>query len=300
MLVDPSVFMPAVVLLASSLLPVLLAVGVATYLKRVEAREERRAPIKEKLLHQAGAQARKRAEDAGDEVSARIAMLMLVGPFVLLCILLPRVRWSALRFGWLEWGMIGGAALGIVFILRDLLRFRRERRAWLDGMRGEMATAQELDRLRMRGCEVFHDVPFERGNIDHVVVAPAGVFAVETKWRSKRGKGSASAEVWFDGKALEFPGGRRDALPVEQATACARELSRYLGGTTGEPVSVVPVVALPGWFAKDRPGAGAGIARVVNPKMAGALLNTAAPPMAPAQRRRIVHAISERYPVLDA
>lgn len=80
------------------------------------------------------------------------------------------------------------------------------------------------------------------------------------------------------------------ACELREPYARIREVAGDSGSRTAAPRAK----------AKDRPGAGAGIARVVNPKMAGALLNTATPPMAPAQRRRIVHAISERSPVLDA
>lgn len=49
------------------------------------------------------------------------------------------------------------------------------------GYDGEVATGQKLDRLMRQGAYVYHDVPAERFNIDHVVVSPQGMFAVETK-----------------------------------------------------------------------------------------------------------------------
>jgi hypothetical protein len=52
------------------------------------------------------------------------------------------------------------------------------------GYDGELATAQELNQLMRHGYYVFHDLQAENFNIDHIVIGPAGVFAVETKSRS--------------------------------------------------------------------------------------------------------------------
>lgn len=299
MVIDISDFIPAAIFLAIVFLPALTAVGILFVLKRSEAREERRSPINEKLLHQPGSHARKRAEEIGDEFMARTSVLFLIGPLCIMTILLPRVRWANLRFGWTDYLVIAAAVAAAFWSLRDIVRFRRERRVWLNGMRGEMASAQALDRLRSQGCEVFHDVPGERGNIDHVVVTSNAVYAVETKWRSKRGHGAASAEVWFDGKALQFPA-YRDTASIEQSRACAAELSKFLERRTGEQVRVVPVVALPGWYVKTRGEAASSGILAINPKMGASLLHQVGTPMQPAQRNRIASAIAERYPEVDA
>lgn len=48
-------------------------------------------------------------------------------------------------------------------------------------------TATELRKLDRR-WSVFHDVPVGRGNVDHVVVGPGRVYAVETKWTGSGGR----------------------------------------------------------------------------------------------------------------
>ena len=48
-----------------------------------------------------------------------------------------------------------------------------------------------LDRLRERGWFALHDVQLGRGNIDHVLVGPAGVFTIETKSHCGRLRASA-------------------------------------------------------------------------------------------------------------
>jgi membrane protein implicated in regulation of membrane protease activity len=298
MMIDISAFLPAVIMVAVMMLPILSAVVVLLWVRRAEARDERRSPLNDKLLHQPGSQARKRAEEIGDDIMTRASYLLLVGPLCMIVVLLPRVRWAHLHFEWVEYLAIALAIASILWALRDIIRFRRDRRNWLNGMRGEMASAQALDRLRAQGCEVFHDVPGERGNIDHVVVTPNGVFAVETKWRSKHGQGAASVEVWFDGKALQFPS-YRDTAAIEQAKGCADDLRKFLKGRTGEQVLVTPVVALPGWFVKDRMEAKASGVLAINPKMGTMLLKQPGAALQASQRNRIVSAIVERYPEID-
>ena len=56
------------------------------------------------------------------------------------------------------------------------------------GGEAEQWTAAELAKLDDRTWRVYHDVPLRYGNIDHVVVGPGRVYAVETKWSSARDK----------------------------------------------------------------------------------------------------------------
>jgi Nuclease-related domain len=61
--------------------------------------------------------------------------------------------------------------------------------AWWFGAIGERRTARALAPLRRRGCRLLHDLPDRRrpghndkGNIDHVVVSPFGVFVLDSKF----------------------------------------------------------------------------------------------------------------------
>lgn len=60
---------------------------------------------------------------------------------------------------------------------------------WRTGFEGERRTARALAPLRRCGCALLHDLPDRRipgqtrnGNIDHVVISPAGVFLLDSKW----------------------------------------------------------------------------------------------------------------------
>jgi hypothetical protein len=62
---------------------------------------------------------------------------------------------------------------------------------WRIGAEGEKATARQLGPLRRRGWMLFNDLDTGHGNIDRVLVGPAGVFVLE----SKRLTGQVRVEV---------------------------------------------------------------------------------------------------------
>ena len=107
----------------------------------------------------------------------------------------------------------------------------------------------QLNRLVADGCIVMHDLPGEGFNVDHVVIAPRGVYAVETKSFRKpkqAGKGG-NYRVAFDGALLRFPDfPEKDAL--QQARGQAQWLSKILREALGREVPVIPALALPGWL----------------------------------------------------
>jgi hypothetical protein len=67
-----------------------------------------------------------------------------------------------------------------------LLRLRDEPqsvKSWSRGAEGEVALGARLDRLVSPDIFVLHDrrIPGTRANIDHIVVAPSGVYVVDAK-----------------------------------------------------------------------------------------------------------------------
>jgi hypothetical protein len=84
---------------------------------------------------------------------------------------------------WWAWGFVAVEA-GIFWYGKRLIdRLVASRRAWQAGADGEREVANALDSLPDTYC-VIHDVSTDYGNLDHVVVGPKGVFAIETKrWR---------------------------------------------------------------------------------------------------------------------
>jgi len=185
-------------------------------------------------------------------------------------ILLYSIYISSLLFGNSKnsiWSLIGCIIVGIGFIayyLFKLIKLMNLRQSYRLGYEGEIAVGQELNQLMRDGYYVYHDFPAGKFNIDHIVVGTPGVFAVETKARSKPTSKDrrADAKVKYDGKFLRFPNGT-DNESLEQARRQAEWLSKWLRSAVGEAVRVRPVVALPGWFV-ERVASG-GI-RVINPK----------------------------------
>jgi hypothetical protein len=75
-----------------------------------------------------------------------------------------------------RWGRLGGIALA-------LSEDPHSTNAWAYGANGEAKLGKLLDRLHAEGMGVLHDrrIPGSRANIDHLVVAPWGVFVIDAK-----------------------------------------------------------------------------------------------------------------------
>jgi hypothetical protein len=80
---------------------------------------------------------------------------------------------------------------------------------------------------------------------------------VETKTFRQPGpelaKGDNSHEVFVRGEWMIFPGNRKRREPLDQARRNARDLSKWLTGSSPESVRVLPVVTMPGWFVYEEP-----------------------------------------------
>lgn len=89
------------------------------------------------------------------------------------------------------WAFVAGMILG--GLITGFIALRESPPAyieqWRTGWEGERRTARALAPLRRSGCALLHDLPDRDSsgavidsNIDHVVVAPAGVFLLDSKW----------------------------------------------------------------------------------------------------------------------
>lgn len=288
--------LPAVIIAVLVVVPVGIAVATILFLKRIDKHGKRRSPLTDKLMHQAGAQARHRIESINDDILERVILVALLGPIFILSLVLSRVRWSELHFGWSGWAIAIVTVVTVIWLAWRIVNLSKERRKWQDGMRAEIATAQLLDRLQAEDCLVLHDIPAGKSNLDHVVIGPTTVFAVETKSRRKSGAGKVSATVTYDGKALKFPDWI-DTKSLDQARAQARWLSNYLSGETGEVTPVMPVICLPGWFVQASAEGQCADVRVINPKMTGIFTDRhRRPRLETARRNRIMYALYKCYP----
>ncbi len=119
------------------------------------------------------------------------------------------------------------------------------------GQKGERQVGQILNKLIAQGYTIFHDVWAGKFNIDHVVISPRGIFAIETKTYSKPGRGES--KVRFDGKKVTLTGHPPDAEPVNEAVRHADWLRKILGNKVSPAkfFPVKPVVVYPGWWYVD-------------------------------------------------
>ena len=218
----------------------------AIYVERLRQKRQReRSPLSEKLLRPAGYSLLLKIEALNDSF-----MTWFIGIFLFSMGAIGIFSFVPTdAFGRFICFVVSGigAAICAIAAWRKLNQIRNCRR----GLLGEQAVAEQLQTLFASGYRVFHDIPGSgEWNIDHVVVGLTGVFAIETKYRTKKpGKnGAKDHEAIFDGNRIEFASGDYDAKAVEQASTNARWLEKELSKATGERVIVRPIVALPGWF----------------------------------------------------
>lgn len=262
--------------------------------QRRQARQARRSPLTKDLLRAPGQALREELEELRRDVLADVLLLMIVPAFVAAFLYVlhlvsgmaasPVVLVAALA------GMAGFCARQIRMLLKKNTKLDQVRL----GLDAEMAAGQELDQLMRQGAVVFHDLQAEKFNIDHVVIAPQGVFAVETKgYRKPNGlEGKASATVVYDGQTLKFPDWSA-IKELEQAQRQAQWLAGWLSSATGQTTEVLPVLALPGWFV-DRKGRGP-VLVLSGGELRGHLLKARdARPLNAEQMVRVVHQVEQR------
>jgi hypothetical protein len=177
-----------------------------------------------------------------------------IGPLIAAAgiVAVPAAWWFWFTPGRLHPVHVTIAAAIVVPVSLWLIRKReRELRTMRLGSRGEKVVGQMLEDLRASGYSVFHDIPGDGFNVDHVLIGPAGVFAIETKTLSKPKQGSP--EIAYDGSRVIVPGVTLDRDPLTQSRASADHIRDIIERTTGWRVQVRPVVVFWGWYVQRQP-----------------------------------------------
>jgi len=143
---------------------------------------------------------------------------------------------AVMSFVSIQWGALA-LALSLTALAFAMMKGLRRVERFFKGARGEERVSWILRSLPDR-YHVFNDFVAGRAHVDHVVVGPAGVFAVETKnWR-----GSVTVEdghILLDGRLPSRP-------PLVQVQREA-DLVRSTLAKAGWPGAVTPVLC----FASD-------------------------------------------------
>jgi hypothetical protein len=208
---------------------------------------ERRSPLKAAPLRNPG--------QSLDEEIRRLMVedftyyLFMAGVFLIIA-LMECIRWlsksppSPLPYLFIAAAVLAYAGRKAFFIKRKIRNLEQ-------GREGEKAVGQYLDRLRGEGYQIFHDIVAGGFNLDHVLVGPSGVYAIETKTISKPPNGKAIVE--YDGDKVTVAGFEPDRDPVQQVKTSARWLQELIEESTGKKFKVRPVILYPGWFVTKQP-----------------------------------------------
>ncbi|MDQ6793585.1 MAG: NERD domain-containing protein [Chloroflexota bacterium] len=128
-----------------------------------------------------------------------------------------------------------GRVGGVVLALTDE---PQSTRAWATGARGEEKLAKALEGIE--GLVALHDrrAPGTRGNIDHIVLAPVGVFVVDAK--DYQGKIEIRDRGWFLRPDRRLYVGRRDRSSL--ATGLGWQVDVVTAALTAAGVDPLPPV----------------------------------------------------------
>lgn len=271
--------------------------------KLVRKKTKKRSPLQgKKLANLPGQQLMKRISDHGDDMLGSLSVMYFSMPMVLGTWALIQVDWNHFSFGINEafFIVIALAVFGLglaLFIKHAKARYQAE-----DGLIAEQMTGQLLNRLIGPSCIVTHDVPCDGFNIDHVVIAPRAVYAVETKSFRKRHSSDDDShyKVTYDGRTLQF-NGWHNSEAVEQARRQARWLARYLRDSLDREIPVIPALSLPGWWIDTTESGRSSDVKVFTPMGRGAqFLLGGSETLDASTRALIAQAIAQKYPNVEA
>ncbi|MDB6020048.1 MAG: Nuclease-related domain protein [Pedosphaera sp.] len=216
--------------------------------KRRAWRAQRVVPFSELRRRPAGESLRLKLEKLDEEFND--SLLFFVGMPIAFTAASTVSHWSGFAYPVMIFLF---SLIPTIWFGRKLYRVGYERANYQLGFDGERFVGEVLTQLVGKGYQIFHDLPFGNFNIDHVLVGPAGVFAVETKTHRKpvRESGGKDYRVEFDGSSLLWPWGTK-SQEVNQAANGARKLGQWLSSVVGEKVGVDPILTLPGWMVNRK------------------------------------------------
>jgi hypothetical protein len=229
-----------------------LAIALIAITRRM-LQQRRRNPLTREMLRNPGESLREKVEDLGVDLDSYLFALIF-SPFLIALQILFNAHFGSVAITHSTLFFFVIMLVGfILFFVVQIVRIMRKKQSYRLGMECEMAVGQGLNQLMLLGCRVYHDFPAEDFNIDHIVIGPAGVYAVETKGRAKpdKDRGKEDANVNYDGKSLQFPGWT-ETEPIAQAKRQAQWLASWLSSAVGQQIPVHPALALPGWYIERK------------------------------------------------
>lgn len=235
------------------LIPMFILIGILRLL--IWNKERKTAsPISKDLLRPAGYTLRGDLDDSLDELmfSVMLVPFVIVTPLVMT---LVKAYFFGLSNPASSWFIsFSASAVCFVYSLYKLPKIFKKIRNNRLGLDCEIAVGQCLEnvvRPENSLYRVYHDVPFDGFNIDHLAVTPTGVFVIETKGRSKpiNSDGKKGFKVTYRDNALHFPN-HVERKPIEQTQLNVKAVREWLNSATGFEVPVKGVLVIPGWYVE--------------------------------------------------
>jgi len=239
-----------IIVLSLSFLPVAIAIGAITFIKKMQ-KKDKASPLNSDLLRPYGYTLQEKIHSLKFDLFGKITEILLIGLMFPLMLLIQAFFFHV-NVSVSTLSIFGGIAL-IAFCIEiwQILKIVKALEHNRLGYSCEMAVGQELENLIRpvnHPYRLYHDIPFENYNIDHLVISTNGVFVVETKGRSKKIRdGSKQYRVTVENDSLIFPT-HTEKEPIEQVRRNVQSVKKWLESATGLEIPVAGILILPGWF----------------------------------------------------
>jgi hypothetical protein len=167
-------------------------------------------------------------------------------------LLVMATAWAVLGLRGLPLALVELVALGVMLGANHLYSAQSDR--WLRGAEGERAVGAVLAQLEDEGWKALHDISLGRGNVDHVLIGPGGIFTIETKSHPGRiGVDRIDPKMFKQAYAEKKLLERITGLKVQPLLVFSRA---YLVGhvpAQRQGVTVLPARMLQHYFSRRRP-----------------------------------------------
>lgn len=245
--------MVSIFVLLAFCLPIYLALAVLKVQERKA--QQRLNPLTKGIFRPAGYSLYTQIDELRMDVMAKVVLIVYLPPLYFSAMSSSDVftDTSTPLGTWVFAGLL--MTIAEVFFVRKLINSFTQLRNLRLGHDCEVTVGQQLDQLMQQGYRVYHDIQAGNFNIDHLVIGESGVYAVETKGRSKLEIADKKQfKVFLSEKTLTFPNGK-DTESIKQAERQAEWVSAWLSKASGITIFAQPVVVVPGWFVemKKRP-----------------------------------------------
>ena len=172
-------------------------------------------------------------------------------------------------------------------------------KAWATGAQGEERLGRLLDGLVGAGVHVLHDrrVPPGRGNIDHIVICPSGVFVIDAKKYQRKRPSLRIEGGWLRARSETLIVGSR--ISTNLVDGVHKQVTRVTTALDAVGLSEVPVSGMLCFIEADWPLIGgdftvAGLNVLWPKKVASHIVKLGIVDAATAER--VYHALASSFP----